>query len=76
MSSNGGTITALENNYTKLPEVSGAAAINTNNVMLFRVFRDATGTGGTDDFSGDAIMTSFSFVYYADKIGLPRNPIA
>lgn len=76
VSSNGDDITAYDNNYTKMPELSGETAINTNNVMLFRIFRDATGVGGTDDFTGDVILTSFSFVYYADKIGIPENPIA
>ena len=37
--------------------------------ILLRLFRDADGTGGTDDFAGDARVLDYHIEYLSDKIG-------
>ena len=37
--------------------------------ILLRLFRDANGTGGTDDFPGDARIIDYHIEYLSDKLG-------
>ncbi len=37
--------------------------------ILLRLFRDADGTGGTDDFTGDARVLDYHIEYLSDKLG-------
>jgi len=40
-----------------------------NDYILLRLFRDADGTGGTDDFAADARVIDYHIEYLSDKIG-------
>ncbi|HDZ25801.1 hypothetical protein LCGC14_1114550 [marine sediment metagenome] len=40
-----------------------------NDYILLRMFRDADGTGGTDDFPNDARVIDYHIEYLSDKIG-------
>ena len=37
--------------------------------ILLRLFRDADGTGGTDDYTGDARVIDYHIEYLSDKLG-------
>lgn len=37
--------------------------------ILLRMFRDANGTGGTDNFAGDARIIDYHIEYLSDKLG-------
>ena len=38
-------------------------------MLIGRVFRDATGAGGTDDYGADAILLEIDFHYEIDGFG-------
>ncbi len=40
-----------------------------NDYILLRLFRDADGTGGTDDFTGDARVIDYHIELLSDKLG-------
>jgi hypothetical protein len=40
-----------------------------NSMLLCRVFRDATGTRGTDDYTSDAGLLEIDFHYQLDSLG-------
>ncbi len=40
-----------------------------NDYILLRLFRDADGTGGTDDFTADARVIDYHIEYLSDKLG-------
>jgi len=49
-------------------------AVNTISAMLIcRVFRDATGVGGTDDYAADAALLEVDFHYQIDGLGSPTE---
>lgn len=54
--------------YTSLGTISGTGK-TISSMLLCRIFRDATGTGGTDDYGDDAGLLEIDFHYQVDAIG-------
>lgn len=50
------TLIADRHYLTELPEISMVGVDSVSPMILCRVFRDATGAGGTDDYASDAAM--------------------
>lgn len=51
------------------PAISGAGIKGVSAMLVGRVFRDATGAGGTDDYDDDAGLLEIDFHYEVDTIG-------
>ena len=67
---NGATekLTVGKHYLTELGTITGTGHTMSSMLML-RVFRDAAGAGGTDDYDDDAVLLEFDFHYQIDALG-------
>jgi len=63
------TLVANKHYLTELTPISMTGIDSVSAMMLCRVFRDATGTGGTDDYASDVALLEIDFHYESDRIG-------
>lgn len=54
---------------TELGEISTEGIDSVSSMLLCRVFRDATGAGGTDDYASDVALLEFDFHFQMDANG-------
>jgi len=54
---------------TELGTIDGSAVDSVSSMIICRLFRDATGTGATDDYGSDAALLEFDFHYQIDSLG-------
>ncbi len=54
---------------TEIVEIDMSGVDSVSPMLVCRVFRDATGTGGTDSYTNDAALLEFDFHYQIDTIG-------
>ena len=66
---NNETLTANKHYLTEFPPISMTGIDSVSAMMLCRVFRDATGVGGTDDYASDVALLEIDFHYEIDRIG-------
>ena len=64
----GSTAVANSHCLTELGDID-ATGKTLSNMMMCRVFRDATGTGGTDDYGSLASLLEIDFHYQIDALG-------
>ena len=64
----GETITVDKHYYTDFAAISGTGK-TISSMLVCRLFRDATGTGGTDDYDDDAGLLEFDFHFEIDTVG-------
>jgi hypothetical protein len=64
----GETITVDKHYYTDLTTISGSGK-TISSMLVCRLFRDAAGVGGTDDYDDDAGLLEIDFHYQVDTIG-------
>jgi hypothetical protein len=62
------TITANKHYLTELGTISGTGK-TLSSMLICRVFRDAAGVGGTDDYDADAGLLEIDFHYQVDSFG-------
>lgn len=63
------TLVANTHYLTEFPSISMIGITNVSAMLICRVFRDATGTGGTDNYANDAALIEIDFHYESDRIG-------
>lgn len=63
------TLVAKTHYITEFSEISLTGIDSVSAMLLCRVFRDAAGTGGTDDYANDAALLEIDFHYESDRIG-------
>ena len=63
------TLVADKHYLTELPAISMLGVDSVSAMLLCRVFRDATGVGGTDDYANDVALVEIDFHYESDRIG-------
>lgn len=63
------TLVANTHYLTEFPEISMTGIDTVSPMLLCRVFRDATGSGGTDDYTSDVALLEIDFHYQSDRIG-------
>lgn len=61
-------LVASRHYYTEFPHISGVGK-NLSAMLVCRIFRDATGVGGTDDYGNDAGLLEIDFHHRADSHG-------
>lgn len=67
---NGPTSLVANTHYlTEFPAISMTGIVSVSSMVLCRIFRDATGVGGTDDYDNDAALIEIDFHYESDRIG-------
>ncbi len=59
----------INKHYRSEIDTHPGATLKISHIHLCRVFRDATGTGGTDDYDDDAVLLGLAMRYQADGIG-------
>jgi hypothetical protein len=64
----GETITVDKHYLTDIGTISGSGK-TISSMLVCRLFRDATGTGGTDDYDDDAGLLEIDFHYEIDTMG-------
>lgn len=64
----GGSLVADLHYLTPIADISGTGKTNSS-MIVGRVFRDATGAGGTDDYADDAGLLEVDFHYQMDAPG-------
>ena len=64
----GETITVDKHYLTDLGTITGTSK-NISSMLVCRLFRDATGAGGTDDYDDDAGLLEIDFHFQIDTIG-------
>lgn len=62
------TIVPSKHYITELPSINGSGK-TFSSMLLCRIFRDAAGNGGTDDYTGNAGLLEIDFHYQIDAIG-------
>jgi len=60
---------AASGHYVTSLENIGGAGKGTSSMLICRLFRDATGAGGTDDYADDVGLLEFDFHYQINKLG-------
>lgn len=63
------TLVANTHYLTEFPEISMTGITDVSAMLLCRVFRDAAGSGGTDDYVNDVALLEIDFHYESDRIG-------
>lgn len=63
------TLVANKHYLTEFPDISMTGIDSVSAMILCRVFRDATGAGGTDDYANDVALLEIDFHYESDRIG-------
>jgi hypothetical protein len=63
------TLVANKQYATVFEEIDLSAQTIISSMIMFRVFRDATGTGLTDDFTGTAALLEVDFHFQMDTLG-------
>jgi len=72
--SNGDVILVANKHYlTELTEIDLSVVDSVSSMIICRLFRDATGTLGTDDYDDDAALLEFDFHYQVDYPGGSRQ---
>lgn len=69
ISGNADPLIADTHYLTPLPEISTTGIDSVSAMILCRLFRDATGSGGTDSYAADVALLEFDFHYELDRIG-------
>jgi len=64
----GETLTVDKHYYTDIADIVGTDH-TISSMLICRLFRDAAGAGGTDDYDDDAGLLEFDFHYEIDTIG-------
>lgn len=54
---------------TEFPVISMSGITSVSTMLLCRIFRDATGAGGADDYANDVALLEIDFHYQSDRIG-------
>jgi hypothetical protein len=62
------TLTLNKHYVTELGDIDGTGK-TISSMIICRIFRDATGTGGTDDYDDDAGLLEIDFHYERDAMG-------
>lgn len=63
------SLVASQHYVSEFSSISGTAIDSVSAMIAFRLFRDATGGGGTDDYSHDAGVLEFDLHYQIDAPG-------
>ena len=63
------TLVADRHYLTDLGDISMTGVDSVSPMLVCRVFRDAGGTGGTDDLASDAALLEFDFHFQIDRPG-------
>jgi hypothetical protein len=63
------TLVADRHYVNSLGTISMAAVDSLSAMLICRIFRDATGTGGTDDYDNDSALLEIDFHYQIDSQG-------
>ena len=63
------TLVADRHYLTELTAIDGSAIDSVSAMLVCRLFRDATGAGGTDDYSSDVALLEFDLHYEIDSLG-------
>ena len=63
------TLVADRHYLTELSYISMSSVDSVSTMLVCRVFRDATGGGGTDDYANDAALLEIDFHYEIDSMG-------
>ena len=63
------TLVAKTHYLTALGDIDMSSVDSVSSMIICRVFRDATGTGLTDDYDNDAALLEVDFHYQKDGIG-------
>lgn len=63
-----GTLVADKHYLTEIADIDGSGH-TFSSMLICRLFRDAGGVGGTDDYSNDATLLEFDFHYEIDSPG-------
>jgi hypothetical protein len=64
-----GAPVAYKHCLTPLPEIDMSGVDSVSSMIICRLFRDATGVGGTDDYASDVAFLEFDFHYQIDSDG-------
>ena len=64
----GETLTADTHYLTAIGDISGLGK-GISSMLICRIFRDATGVGGTDDYTADAALLELDLHYQVDSFG-------
>jgi len=65
----GDITTAFTHSLTPFGEIDMTSVDKVSSMLVCRLFRDATGDGGTDDYTSDAALLEFDIHYQIDSNG-------
>jgi len=65
----GGDLVADTHYLSEFPHIDMSGIDSVSAMLICRVFRDATGAGGTDDYGDDAALFEIDFHYQIDSLG-------
>ncbi|RUM43007.1 MAG: hypothetical protein DSY80_06260 [Desulfocapsa sp.] len=63
------TLVADRHYLTELGEIDASGIDSVSAMFTCRIFRDATGAGGTDSYTSDAVLLEFDFHFEVDSFG-------
>lgn len=63
------TLVANRHYLTEIGEIDMSGITTISTMLICRIFRDATSTGGTDDYGDDAALLEMDFHYQRDDLG-------
>jgi hypothetical protein len=65
----GGSLVAGKHMLTEIGTISPEGITGVSSMLICRIFRDATGTGLTDNYNDDAGLLEIDFHYEIDSLG-------